>query len=294
MAANTAGIDPIANAISIRDAWERVEQIASERDAQNLYLRAVIADDEQLVQAVTIFAKQHDWDLTGDLDVKYGAEANTATDILMTLLRLASTAPEELQAAINFTDDKYTQQAINDVRAAKSNSVRTTIATVAAKYRDQIAALANTAQKRAGKYTPTLDLNDNTQVMRVGQAWQYVIAPLLDSGTNWRDVIPSLDVDGVLAMQKFGPSWIATHLPIAKRADEMALLQDTVAAQWPRVTSGDAKVNLTNAATTAAIAADADQLAATLGSIRTPQDAAMVQITVQRVAYAYGALTALQ
>lgn len=61
------------------------------------------------------------------------------------------------------------------------------------------------ADAEAAKYRPTLDANDMAQMMRTDQAWNNTIRPQLEKGKSWDQILPSLDADGLLAVQRFAP-----------------------------------------------------------------------------------------
>ncbi|GAA2947643.1 hypothetical protein GCM10010458_36550 [Microbacterium luteolum] len=59
------------------------------------------------------------------------------------------------------------------------------------------------ADAAAEKYRPKLNPESATQLVRTDQAWNNHVLPMLNSGKTWDEIIPTLDVDGILAAQRF-------------------------------------------------------------------------------------------
>ena len=64
---------------------------------------------------------------------------------------------------------------------------------------------ADTAAQAADRYRPRLDPESATQAIRTDQAWNNHVRPMLDAGKQWAEIVPTLDADGLLAVERFAP-----------------------------------------------------------------------------------------
>jgi hypothetical protein len=61
----------------------------------------------------------------------------------------------------------------------------------------------NAADKAADEFRPHLDVESTSQLMRTDQAWNNTIRPALEQGKKWEEIIPTVDADGLLAIERF-------------------------------------------------------------------------------------------
>lgn len=59
------------------------------------------------------------------------------------------------------------------------------------------------ADKVADAFRPHLDSESTSQLMRTDQAWNNTIRPALEQGKKWDEIIPTVDADGLLAIERF-------------------------------------------------------------------------------------------
>lgn len=62
------------------------------------------------------------------------------------------------------------------------------------------------AEAAAAKYRPKFDPENAAQAIRTDQAWNNTIRPMLDDGKGWDEIIPTLDADGLVAVDRFAPA----------------------------------------------------------------------------------------
>lgn len=58
----------------------------------------------------------------------------------------------------------------------------------------------------AAPYRLKVDPESSTQMIRTDQAWRNSVLPMLESGMGWDQIIPRVDADGLLAIQRFAPA----------------------------------------------------------------------------------------
>lgn len=59
------------------------------------------------------------------------------------------------------------------------------------------------ADKAADVFRPHLDGESPAQLLRTDQAWNNTIRPALEQGKTWEEIIPTVDADGLLAIERF-------------------------------------------------------------------------------------------
>lgn len=75
----------------------------------------------------------------------------------------------------------------------------------------RIAERANDAAAAAtAPFRPKLDPDSTAQMIRTDQSWNNHILPMLNGGKSWDQIIPTLDADGLLAVQRFAPGFEAS------------------------------------------------------------------------------------
>lgn len=147
------------------------------------------------------------------------------------------------------------------------------------------------AAAAAAPYKPVLDPNDQAQLARTDQAWNNVIRPQLDKGKSLEDMISVADDDGLLGIQRFAPSLVASETPTAQQYRVPGILANLKALSDRRVVdkaTGDAKAALDEEAATRSASAAGRQGMDAVESAR-PRDVQVAAMSVKRTAYAAGA-----
>jgi hypothetical protein len=285
----------IARAISARDAIDRVARIRFEREAVDLYAAAQTAHDTDLIQALRDAAARNGWSLNIVVADRFTAESTTARPLLIDILKLAVASPPAITIAQNYMDERLLMQAVLEERAKRMADTMKDIRTKALALRQQIAVLTDTAVARADQMRPHLNPDDSAQLTRTAQAWQFNVLPRLDSGRIWSDVLNGLDEDGLIAVERFAPSWIAANsAPLEASEPTMLVLQGVAAHMTDVANDPDVKSALINARDCIAYITDADRLVSGLSALdqRRP-DVVNIGITTKQVAARIGALAEL-
>ena len=283
-----------ARILHFKDVLELGARVTTEKQAKSLYAAALAKGDDVLAQHLRGLAGPNHWDLTL-ATIKEGAESIRARALLLDLLNLALGSTKRLTTAEGFTDPRFTADAVNTAKERYTNQAKEDIGAEAASIFAQMVALDIKATAQADKVTPVYDINDANQVTRTGQDWQFNILPQLGGIAPWGNLLPTLSVDGLLAVQRFAPSWIKTNSgpTVDTNAEIATVLRGIQDALPAAVTDPSVRAKLTNAADTNDYLQSAEPIASTLTNIDTSRDTSMIGIRVQNVAYSIGALAEL-
>jgi hypothetical protein len=280
-------------ALSKRDAIDRVSRIKSERDAQNVYSAAKTGGDTVLVGVLEGAAAAHHWDLSAT--TMPGAEATKSRTLLIDLINLAIGAAPQISVGETYNDPRLTPAALNEARQTLVSATTADLSTQATKIVTQISTLADKATNQADQVWPVLDPTDATQVARVGMAWQFSLMPALAGLSNpiWGPILDSLDIDGLLALQKFGPMWIKNNTNSDPKTKIAELLNNINTRIPDAVTDPTTSALLSNAANTVENFGNAQQIASTLTTVKTSMQATMANTQTKMIAGHIGAGSAI-
>lgn len=284
----------IPRILHFKDVLELGSRVTTEKQAKSLYAAALTKGDDALAAHLRSIAGPKGWDLTLPT-VKEGAESIRARALLVDLMNLALGSPTRMTTAEGFTDPRFTTDAVNTAKERYITQAREDIGAEAASIYAQMVALDLKATTQADKVAPGYDINDANQVTRTGQEWQFNVLPQLGGIAPWGNLIPTLTMDGLLAVQRFAPAWIkSTSGPTANTSAEIANVLRSVQDALPAaVTDPSVRAALTNAADTSDYLQSAQPIATNLTDIDTARDISTIGIRVQNVAYSIGALTEL-
>jgi hypothetical protein len=286
--------ESVMSVLSFRDALDRVTRVQTEAEAATLYSSALAGGDTDLMRALQLTATQKGW----SLDAVPGAESKNARSLLVDLLNLAVASPGQISAGENFTDPRLTAAAVKEERTTQTASSIADINAKAKTLYNEIINLSNNAQSRADRVRPKLNPNDPTQLTRTAQAWEYNILPALSKGTtpNWGNILTGLDIDGLLAVQRFAPSWIKANTSDPGQVSDLTnqALAGVEAQLTDAVTDPAVRAVLINERDTNDYANQAQGIAYSLTNLRTARDASLAGMSVQNIAYRIGALGELQ
>ncbi|MFF2387832.1 hypothetical protein [Agromyces sp. NPDC058104] len=120
---------------------------------------------------------------------------------------------QNVVAASKYTSDDIAAEVLPDLRAGLTDRLKNDLADQFTNpgdgLRRQAERARDEADRAAEKYRPRLDPDSTSQLARTDQAWNNTIRPALEDGKGWDQIIPTLDVDGLLAVERFAPGYEA-------------------------------------------------------------------------------------
>ncbi|MGV8912482.1 MAG: hypothetical protein ACOH14_07690 [Rhodoglobus sp.] len=111
-----------------------------------------------------------------------------------------------LPSVANYSDPKLSDEGIAEARATRQAALQSAVQERVEHLSIHLAEAVRTAEAAAAPHRPVLDSESVAQLTRTDQAWNNSIRPLLEAGKNWDEIVPILDVDGLLAVQRFAPT----------------------------------------------------------------------------------------
>lgn len=116
---------------------------------------------------------------------------------------------QNVTALRTFTDPNLNDAAVTELRGELHKSLRQR---TSAQFSDPLSGYVRTAERAAAaaaeaadRVRPKLDPESSAQALRTDQAWRNHIEPMLEAGKRWDQIIPTLDNDGLLAVERFAP-----------------------------------------------------------------------------------------
>jgi hypothetical protein len=265
-------LNSIASTVGLRDAAERVSRLRSEKEAQNLFSSAVNNGDDQLRDTLIDLAANKGWNLSPKVEA--GAESIKARALLVELLNLALSAPQAITESQKFTNPDLNPPALTAARLERFNTTNADLQKRTAAIVAQTDALATKTSAQAQAVWPVLDPTDTAQLARTAQAWQFNILPNLTPGTwpIWSTIVDNLDVDGLIALERFAPTWIRNstndHNEAAAKINQV---NQGIQTRMPHaVTDPTTKAVIQNSIATIDFAHRAASIAAAIGTINRP------------------------
>ncbi|WP_309617698.1 hypothetical protein [Salinibacterium sp.] len=110
-----------------------------------------------------------------------------------------------LEQASNFKDDSLTPEGLADARSDRRAAVFGAVSARIEALSPHIDQSFKAAEKAAEPFWPKFDPENVAQAVRTDQSWARLIQPQLDKGKGWDEIIPTLDHDGLLAVERFAP-----------------------------------------------------------------------------------------
>ena len=274
-----------------KDVLELSSRVSTETQARNLYATAVNKGDDTLATQLLSIATPQGWNLTLPT-AQTGKESLRARELLVNLMNLATSAAGRMTSAEMYNDIRFTQDALNVARTRYVAQATEDISTEADSILTQITVLADKAESKAATVIPTLNPEDAAQLTRTAQAWEFNILPQLGSNPNWNNILTGLGVDGLLAIQRFAPTWIkANSAPTTDIEEAISLVLDGVEDALPTVlTDPTANAIIANMNDANEYLNDARIIAPQLTNMKRSQDISVIGISVQNIAYSIGAL----
>ncbi|KAA9133712.1 hypothetical protein [Microbacterium caowuchunii] len=200
-----------------------------------------------------------------------------------------------LQAAARHEDADIAPELLQELRTELTKTLQ---AQAAAMFDDPSDGLRRQAERAlaaadtaAAPYRPRLDPESSTQMLRTAQAWEHAVQPSLEAGKPWDQIIPTLDTDGLLAVERFAPAHEARIRDVHHQHEVPEVLSNIAAASARRVAE-IAPAEGRAAFKDLEIAADAAGYAfGIMAQLRQSngRDAVGLSITITRQAYAVGA-----
>ncbi len=126
--------------------------------------------------------------------------------VLHSVFRVAERHGEHLRNAARHQNPALSPDANLELRSLLLDSLQAQMRSVA----DDLEVPLNSAQYQAdvdaAPFRPSLDPNDSAQLLRTDQAWRNSVLPQIEKGREWPRIISGLDVDGLLAVERFAPA----------------------------------------------------------------------------------------
>lgn len=275
--------DTLLATLSRRDAIERVSKLYGEAQGQVAMNQAMDAGDQLLIEAIRARAIDFGWNLN---EIGMAAQASAARVLLTQLLNLTLLAPGPIASAEKMTDPRLSTAGLSQERTARIKATVDTLASQVSSIIDKLQKLATTADTKADAIMPKLNPNDANQLTRTAQAWQFTIRPVLerDSVNNWSSLLDALDIDGLLAIQRFVPGWVKTQPITSALTSGLEQILEGAEVRIPKVSGIPA---IAQAAANSEQVHDyleqAQVIAASVANVRSSADATGLKGTVQRI-----------
>ena len=116
-----------------------------------------------------------------------------------------------LAAARDLADPEISGELLPELREELSKALR---GRTEAQFTDPLSGYVRVAERAADAATaaadpfrPRVDPDSATQAIRTDQAWNNHVRPMLEAGKQWDEIIPTLDADGLLAVERFAPGY---------------------------------------------------------------------------------------
>jgi len=192
-----------------------------------------------------------------------------------------------------FADPNLSDEGLAEARAglqlALKSAVRERVEHLTTHLDDAVRA----AEAAAAPYRPVLDAESVAQLTRTDQAWNNSIRPQLEAGKNWDDIIPTLDVDALLAVQRFAPTHEAgkrTRFDQNEVPSVLAGVQRMIESRLAdAVPSEEGRAALREAREVSKFAETATANMRTLLSVDGPNDLISATLSVKRATFDVGA-----
>jgi hypothetical protein len=112
-----------------------------------------------------------------------------------------------LDQANRYTDPSLTPEGLAEARAERRAAVFKAVDSRLEGLLPHLDTAFTEADEAAAAFRPTFNPDDVAQAVRTDQAWARNVQPQLDKGKGWDQIIPNLDHDGLLAVERFAPGY---------------------------------------------------------------------------------------
>ena len=276
-------VDSLTIILSRRDALERVSKLYGEQQGQNALNRAMDSGDELLIEAIRKRAADFGWNLD---ESGVAPQASAARVLLVQLLNATLLAPDPIAAAKRLNDPSLSAAGLAEERTARITGIVDGLASQVSAIIAKLQKLSTIADTKADAVRPKLNPNDANQLTRTAQSWEFTIRPVLerDSVNNWSSLLDALDIDGLLAIQRFVPGWVKTQPITSALTSGLEQILEGAEARIPKVAGSPAlAAAAANAETVRQCLEQAQVIAASVANVRSSADAIGLRGTVQRV-----------
>lgn len=218
-----------------------------------------------------------------------------ARSIAHAAYRAADQHVRNIVEASKYKSDDVASDALPEIRAELSNHLRRDLANRFTNPLDGLRRQAERARDEADKaaepYRLRLDPESTTQLVRTDQAWNNTIRPALEQGKQWDEIIPTLDADGLLAVERFAPGHESRIRDRFHQHEVPGVLEGIRTAserRLPDVVPPEGRVALREHQDTVA-ALDFAETAMRWSEQATDRDSVSIEIGLKRLAYQHGA-----
>lgn len=153
-----------------------------------------------------------------------------------------------LTALRRFEEPDLNEEAALELRGELQKGIRTQTAgqfsNTATGYLTAAEAAAAEAEKAAAGVRLKFDPESPAQALRTDQAWRNTVEPMLAAGKRWDQIIPHLDADGLLAVERFAPGREARIRDFTQQHEvpgELAALREACQRQEVRIATPEAR-----------------------------------------------------
>lgn len=153
-----------------------------------------------------------------------------------------------LTALRRFEDPDLNEEAALELRGELQKGLRTQTAgqfnDTANGYLTAAEAAAADAEKAAASVRIKFDPESPAQALRTDQAWRNTVEPMLAQGKRWDQIVPHLDADGLLAVERFAPGREARIRDFTQQHEipgELSALREACERQAIRIAAPEAR-----------------------------------------------------
>lgn len=197
--------------------------------------------------------------------------------------RLLQNLITRVHAANTFHDKDLTPEGLQNARTERLNKSRTVAAAKAQKLIQTAQDGVEFTDSKIDKFRPQVDPENVAQLTRSAQAWEMTVKPLRDQGKSWFEIMEVLDVDGLMAMDRFAEQTI--RLTEAKQDAEIILhnLRDATDRRLAEVhPSEEARTAFAEATEAKELSGIVQSIAGSVESVRNQSTGAVATINATR------------
>lgn len=209
------------------------------------------------------------------------------------LLAISETLGREFTGIRTHNDPNLSPEGLQAARDAMKDALRSRVTQTARSAVEVVQTALTEAEKAAAPYRPSYDPTDVAQLTRTEQAWRMSVQPQLDAGKEWPQIIATLDQDGLLAVQRFAPSYESVKRDRFSQNEVPAVIANLQRLTDARVVEtapeGPAREAMRELVDVRRLSEAAVNSAAVLSRLESERDVVGVSVAVKREAFAAGA-----
>jgi hypothetical protein len=258
--------------------------------------------EQQRVSRLLGEASFHLGRYTGNPAAVANDHAGRAKAVVTGLYETTLGVARALDQASKFSDPDLSPEGLAEARSERRKAVFEAVNGRIESLAPHLDAAYRGANATADPYRPKFNPDDVAQAVRTDQAWARAVQPQLDQGKGWDQIIPTLDHDGLLAVERFAPGHevakrgrfeqheVPSSLEGIKRMSERRVLESAPEGPAREALKGFDDVRKYRDAALASIAAlNGVSEAGTSAPSRINEMVTTAQIHVKRAAFEVGA-----